>query len=93
MTRLSAEERRRRVAALRRRQAGETPGPEPPEPPDPEPPDPEPEPPDEGEPNGAALSSMTRTELNDRAAELGVDDPADLPNKDAVIAAIREAGG
>jgi len=34
------------------------------------------------------LSSMTRDELNAEAARRGVEDPASLPNKDAVIAAI-----
>lgn len=36
------------------------------------------------------LSAMTRAELNEHAASIGVGDPHTLPNKDAVIAAIGE---
>lgn len=38
-----------------------------------------------------SLRDMTRADLNDRAETLGVDDPDSLPNKQAVIDAIREA--
>lgn len=37
------------------------------------------------------LASLTRKELNAMATDLGIEKPADLPNKDAVIAAIEEA--
>lgn len=36
------------------------------------------------------LNSLTRGELNDRAEALGVENASDLPNKDAVIAAIND---
>jgi hypothetical protein len=39
----------------------------------------------------AELDSLTRDELNARAAAAGVDDAAGLPNKQAVIDAIRAA--
>lgn len=39
------------------------------------------------------LEAMTRADLNARATELGVEDAENLPNKDAVITAIRKAGG
>lgn len=39
------------------------------------------------------LSDLTREELNERAEEAGVEDPEDLPNKEAVIDAINEAEG
>ena len=51
------------------------------------------EPPVEPPPEEPPLESLTRAELNDKAAALGVDNPAGLANKDAVIAAIRAAGG
>lgn len=47
---------------------------------------------DEPDVDGDELATLTRKELNQKAAKLGVEDPAKLPNKDAVIAAIREAG-
>ena len=72
------DEERRRVLAAQRRAA-----PAPPV---------EPEPPPV-EPEQTSLESLTRADLNARAAALGVDNPAGLANKDAVIAAIRAAGG
>lgn len=39
------------------------------------------------------LSTLSREELNDAAVEAGVEDPEDLPNKQAVIDAINEAHG
>jgi hypothetical protein len=41
----------------------------------------------------ASLQSMTRPALNQLAASLGIADPAGMPNKDAVIAAIAAAQG
>lgn len=38
----------------------------------------------------AELATMKRADLNDHAAKLGVPDPHTLPNKDAVIAAIKD---
>lgn len=40
--------------------------------------------------DGDDLDEMTRAELNDEAARLGIEGADDLPNKAAVIAAIRE---
>lgn len=40
---------------------------------------------------GDDLSKRTRPELNELARLAGVENPAGLPNKDAVIAAINEA--
>jgi phage tail sheath protein FI len=42
---------------------------------------------------GPDLAAMTRQELDTYAEEHGVEDAADLPNKDAVIAALGGAGG
>jgi hypothetical protein len=39
------------------------------------------------------LHELSREDLNDRALEAGVDNPEDLPNKQAVIDAINEAEG
>jgi hypothetical protein len=39
------------------------------------------------------LERLTRDELNVRAEEAGVADPAELPNKAAVVDAILAAGG
>jgi hypothetical protein len=39
------------------------------------------------------LERLTRDELNARAEQLGVADPAGLPNKAAVVAAIVQAEG
>jgi hypothetical protein len=41
--------------------------------------------------DGDGLDDLTRAELNERAAEAGVESPESLPNKGAVIGAIREA--
>ena len=38
-----------------------------------------------------SLAGMTRDELNAYAEKVGVEGAADLPNKDAVIAAIEQA--
>jgi hypothetical protein len=39
------------------------------------------------------LERLTRDELNARAEKLGVADPAGMPNKAAVVAAIEQAEG
>jgi hypothetical protein len=39
------------------------------------------------------LGDLSREELDERAIEAGVEDPEDLPNKQAVIDAINEAEG
>jgi hypothetical protein len=41
--------------------------------------------------DGDDLSKLSREDLNAHASAAGVDDPESLPNKDAVIAAIRQA--
>ena len=46
---------------------------------------------DEGE-EGEDLSLLSRGQLDARAAELGVENPQELPNKQAVIDAINEKG-
>jgi hypothetical protein len=43
-------------------------------------------------PSEAELQGMTRDELNELADEAGVPDPADLPNKDAVVQALLGGG-
>lgn len=43
--------------------------------------------------NGPDLDAMTRPELNAYAANVGVENPDDLPNKDAVIDAIAAVKG
>src|SRR5215471_3628273 len=43
-------------------------------------------------PSEEELMAMTRDELNQQAAEAGVEDPASLPNKQAVIDAMNEVG-
>jgi hypothetical protein len=49
---------------------------------------------DEGEaPEEDNLDDLTRSELDDRANSVGVEDPDKLPNKAAVISAIRDAEG
>ena len=37
------------------------------------------------------LAALSRKDLNAKAARLGIENPGDLPNKDAVIAAINTA--
>lgn len=48
---------------------------------------------DDDDDQGDGLDKMNRDELNAAAAEAGVEDADKLPNKDAVVAAIREARG
>lgn len=45
---------------------------------------------DAGPPDAQALEDLTRAELDARAQSLGIEDPERMPNKGAVIAAIRE---